>query len=66
MSNEVGLTFVERDGQWLLGAERIDETERTLSSIGSARPWAEGPVPSDGRRGHGGGRPQPERSSWPA
>jgi hypothetical protein len=44
VSNEVGLTFVERDGEWLLGAERIDETERTLSSIGSARPWAEGPI----------------------
>ncbi len=44
VSNTVGFTFVERDGQWLLGAERIDETERTLSSIGSARPWAEGPV----------------------
>ena len=44
VSNAVGFTFVERDGQWLLGAERIDETERTLSSIGSARPWAEGPV----------------------
>ena len=44
VSNEVGLTFVERDGEWLLGAERIDETERTLSSIGTARPWAEGPI----------------------
>ncbi len=44
VSSSVGFTFVERDGQWLLGAERIDETERTLSSIGSARPWAEGPV----------------------
>ncbi len=44
VSNEVGLTFVQRDGEWLLGAERIDETERTLSSIGSARPWAEGPI----------------------
>jgi len=44
VSNEVGLTFVERDGEWLLGAERIDETERTLSSIGPARPWAEGPI----------------------
>ena len=44
VSNEVGLTFVQRDGEWLLGAERIDETERTLSSIGTARPWAEGPI----------------------
>ncbi|QIK65760.1 hypothetical protein G7072_04860 [Nocardioides sp. HDW12B] len=44
VSTSVGFTFVERDGQWLLGAERIDETERTLSSIGTARPWAEGPI----------------------
>ena len=44
VSHEVGLTFVERDGAWVLGAERIDETERTLSSIGTARPWAEGPI----------------------
>jgi hypothetical protein len=44
VSHEVGFTFVERDGTWLLGAERIDETQRTLSSIGVSRPWAEGPV----------------------
>lgn len=44
VSHEVGFTFVRRDGTWLLGAERIDETQRTLSSIGVSRPWAEGPV----------------------
>jgi hypothetical protein len=44
VSHEVGFTFVERDSAWLLGAERIDETQRTLSSIGVSRPWSEGPI----------------------
>lgn len=44
VSNEVGFTFVDRDGTWLLGAERIAETQETLSSIGSSRPWAEAPL----------------------
>jgi hypothetical protein len=44
VSHEVGFTFVQRGGTWLLGAERIDETQRTLSSIGVSRPWSEGPI----------------------
>lgn len=43
VANQVSMTFVERDGRWLLGAEDVDETFEA-----QARPWYGGAVEAAG------------------